>query len=458
MATSTTAHSGTHASPQPAAKFAVPKSASATPAASPSTAGTAVGLSAAAPTATSATQARSAVVMGILAIVLIGLNLRAGIAGASTLFHDLQAVLGYGPVVASFLPSIPTICFAVAGSATAWLTRRIGVEKAIMLSLALLAGGLLIRGVPSTGMLVIGTVIGMSGLAVCNVALPALIRQHFPDKTSLMTALYTFSMTTGATASSVAMVPLAQQLGSPSLGIASLGLFAVVGMVAFLPLLRRGRQSKSGTAQHVSPWPLLRTRKGALLTAAFTLQALLAYAVMSWFAYILTDQGLSASDSGLQFGLMQLVSVPAGSILIAIGSRQSRLRLAFYLATLTMVVGLAALLVLPIGLAAVSGVFIGFGLGIFPLIMVMISRSGSSTAETTALSTLAQSVGYLLATAGPFGMGLLHSATGHWILPLGLLLAVALVQVVVGHVVAGIAPAPRTTIGTRSAATSRSTK
>jgi CP family cyanate transporter-like MFS transporter len=78
-------------------------------------------------------------------------------------------------------------------------------------------------------------------------------------------------------------------------------------------------------------------------------------------------------------------------------------------------------------------VLLGFGLGIFPLVMVMISRSGQSTAETTALSTLAQSSGYLLATVGPFGMGLLHSATGGWTLPLALLLAIAVAQIVVAH-------------------------
>jgi CP family cyanate transporter-like MFS transporter len=71
----------------------------------------------------------------------------------------------------------------------------------------------------------------------------------------------------------------------------------------------------------------------------------------------------------------------------------------------------------------------------------MISRSGESTAETTALSTLAQSTGYLLATAGPFGMGLLHSSTGGWIIPLAILLGLALVQIVVAHLISGRPPA-----------------
>ena len=381
---------------------------------------------------------RSAVVFAVIALVLIGLNLRAGITGAAALLHDLQLVLGYGPLVAAIIPSIPTLCFALAGAATSWLTGRLGVEKAILVSLAMLAGGLLLRGIPATGMLVLGSVVGMSGLAVCNVSMPSFIREHFRDRTSLMTGLYTVTMTTGATATAVVVVPLAQALGSPSAAVGAVGFVALAALLGFLPVaVRAHRNGTRAAAAKVSPWPLLRTRKGLLLTAVFALQALLAYALMSWFPYMLTTMGLTASDSGLLFGLLQVVSVPAGMVLIAIGSRPRMLRPAFYLVSITMAAGLGLLLFLPVGLAVIPTVLLGFGLGIFPLVMVMISRSGASTAETTALSTLAQSSGYLLATAGPFGMGLLHSATGSWSLPLALLLALALAQIVVAHLVTG---------------------
>ncbi|GGI70295.1 MFS transporter [Pseudarthrobacter scleromae] len=414
--------------PAPAAAAPVP-----TPA---PTTGTATGIATA--TATGQAKPRSAVVFGVIALVLIGLNLRAGITGASALLHDLQSVLGYGTLVAAIIPSIPTLCFALAGAGTSWLTGRLGVEKAILVALAMLAGGLLLRGIPATGMLVAGSVLGMSGLAVCNVAMPSFIREHFAHRTSLMTAVYTVTMTTGATVTAVAVVPLAQALGSPSAAVGAIGITAVAALLGFLPVaLHAHRHSPRATGRRISPWPLLRTRKGLLLTSIFTLQALLAYALLSWFPYMLTTMGLSAADSGLMFGLMQLVSVPAGMVLIAIGSRPRMLRPAFYLVSITMVAGLASLLVLPVGLAAVPAALLGFGLGIFPLVMVMISRSGVSTAETTALSTLAQSTGYLLATLGPFGMGLLHSATGGWTLPLLLLLALALAQIVVAHLITG---------------------
>ncbi|QOD02555.1 MFS transporter [Pseudarthrobacter sp. BIM B-2242] len=387
---------------------------------------------------------RTVVVFGVVALVLIGLNLRTGISGASALLHDLQQVLGYGPLVAAIIPSIPTLCFAVAGAGTSWLTGRLGVEKAILLALAFLAGGLLLRGIPATGMLLAGTVVGMSGLAVCNVAMPSFIREHFAHRTSVMTALYTVTMTTGATVAAVTVVPLSQALGSPSSAVGALGFLAVAAFLGFLPMVLHTHRNRAlNTTPHISPWPLLRTRKGLLLTAIFTLQALIAYALISWFPSMLTSMGLNAADSGLLFGLLQLVSVPAGMLILAIGSRPRMLRPALYLVSIIMVSGLVSLLVMPVHLAVIPAVLLGFGLGIFPLVMVLISRSGTSTAETTALSTLAQSTGYLLATAGPFGTGLLYGMTGSWTLPVALLLGLAVVQVAVAHLIS------RSPIGTR---------
>ncbi|MFP3580852.1 MFS transporter [Arthrobacter sp. SIMBA_036] len=388
---------------------------------------------------------RFVVVVGIIAVVLIGLNLRAGITSAAALFHDLQQNLGYGALVASILPSIPLLCFAVAGMGTAWLTRRVGVEKAIFIALVLLAGGLLVRGVPATAALLGGTVLGMSGLAVCNVAMPSFIREHYAERTSMMTGLYTFAMSGGATFAAAVSVPLAQQLGTPSLGLAAWGVLGVAALLGFFPVvLHSHRHASKADAARVSMWPLLRTRLGLLITAIFTLQAFLAYAVMSWFAYILTSEGLSASDSGLQFGIMQLVSVAAGMILLALGSRRGMLRPTLYLASSATLVAIGATIWLPTSLAVIPAVLFGFGLGIFPLVLVIISRSGRSTAETTALSTVAQSVGYLIAAIGPFGMGLLHSVTGSWVLPLALLSIVAVALMITGHLLTSKRTATKT--------------
>ena len=98
----------------------------------------------------------------------------------------------------------------------------------------------------------------------------------------------------------------------------------------------------------------------------------------------------------------------------------------------------------PAAFSALPAVLLGMGFCVFPLIMLQISRTGGSAEETTALSTLAQSLGYLIAAAGPFGFGLLGEAVGGWTVPVAVLLAFSVVQLVLGYLISGPAIEKRT--------------
>ncbi|GAA3690919.1 CynX/NimT family MFS transporter [Arthrobacter ginkgonis] len=371
--------------------------------------------------------------LAVAAVVLVGLNLRAAIASAAPLYHGLQDLLGYGPLVASLLPTIPVLCFGFAGAATAWLVRRAGLERAIALALVLLTAGLAARAVESTAMLLAGTVAAMCGLAVCNVAMPSFIREHHARRTPVMTGTYTITMSVGATLAATVSVPIAAELGSASLGLAAWALPAVVALVAFLPLALRRRAGGRAAGRHVSPWPMLATRKGLLFTSLFAVQALLAYTIMGWLPSILIARGLDATAAGLILGLVQVVTIPAVVLLLWMAARPRLVRPAFMVVGVSSLTGFTALLFVPAQWAVVPAVLMGIGFGIFPLVMLLISRSGETAAETTALSTLAQSLGYLIAAAGPFGLGLLHDALGSWTVPLALLAACAVVQLLLAY-------------------------
>ena len=104
-----------------------------------------------------------------------------------------------------------------------------------------------------------------------------------------------------------------------------------------------------------------------------------------------------------------------------------------------MAVGIAGLLVAPVGGAWVWATLLGLGqggsLGIALTLMVL--RSGD--AHTAArLSGMAQTWGYLLAAAGPVVLGAVHQATGGWTIPLALLLCVC-----AGLVLLGLGPQNR---------------
>ncbi|WP_309080581.1 MFS transporter [Zhihengliuella sp.] len=385
--------------------------------------------------ASSAEQPRRwlAVLLAVAAVVLVGLNLRAGIASAAPLYHDLEAMLGYGTFVASLLPTIPVLCFAFAGAGTAWLVKRTGLERALALALVLLTLGLAVRAVESTWLLLVGTVLGMCGLAVCNVAMPSFIREHHPRRTAAMTATYSVTLSVGATAAAAFSFPIATALGSPTLGLAAWAVPAALALLVLLPIAAAAQRSSGPLPPHVSPWPMLATRKGLLFTSLFAVQALLVYTFMSWYPHMLVTRGLDAATAGFMLGLLQAVSIPTVMIVLWMASKPRLLRPAFVLTCASYVVGTVALLVLPVGAAAVPSVFIGFGLGIFPLLMLLISRSGETATETTALSTLAQSLGYLVAAIGPFGLGLLQGALGSWTVPLMILIGCTVLQFVLGY-------------------------
>ena len=71
-----------------------------------------------------------------------------------------------------------------------------------------------------------------------------------------------------------------------------------------------------------------------------------------------------------------------------------------------------------------------------PVTTTFIGLRSRTPEGTASLSGFTQSMGYLLAAVGPFGVGTLHDLTGGWTAPLVLLTALALPQIWLGLYVA----------------------
>jgi CP family cyanate transporter-like MFS transporter len=95
--------------------------------------------------------------------------------------------------------------------------------------------------------------------------------------------------------------------------------------------------------------------------------------------------------------------------------------------------GLAGSLWAPLGQAPlwvlVLGISQGSCLGL--AIFFMMARA-PNPGVAASLSAFSQSVGYLVASAGPLEVGLLHTATGSWDIPVMLLLVLSAAELVVG--------------------------
>ncbi|WP_405012195.1 CynX/NimT family MFS transporter [Kitasatospora sp. NBC_01539] len=374
-------------------------------------------------------------------ILLVALNMRACLAAISPLVGEIQRTLGLSATASGLITTVPVLFQGVGAPLTPRLTRRFGAERVVLGAVLTLGAGVLVRVLPSAAALYAGCVVIGVAIAVLNVSMPSLVKREFPDRAATMTGVYSTTMLVGATLAAGVSVPLEHALGGgwrASLGAWSL--LTLVAALAWLPQLLHARRPRppavpaadgaTGAAAGGSPW---RSPLAWQISAFMGISSLLVYSLVAWMPTVLADHGMDRGEAGLVFAFSNLVQVAGAFLVPLLAGRMGRQRaLAATMAVLN-ATGIAVLLLAPVGgawaAATVLGVAQGGSLGLALAFIVL--RTGSP-AGAARLSGMSQSVGYLLAAAGPVGAGALHQLTGGWDLPLALLLVLALAAAAAG--------------------------
>jgi len=375
----------------------------------------------------------------VVAVAAAGLNLRTAITSLPPLFPDLQTQLHLSSATLSLLAATPVICFGVVSAFTAWLNRRYGEEMILLVALVLLTAGLLLRGVAPGVMLFPGTVLAASAIAVLNVLLSSMAKRRWPERAGLLIGIYLTTLSAGAILSSLLSVPLYDRSGSVQL---ALGVWAVPAALAVLLWLPQLRYRTVGLAPAAADGTVAPARAGVKVyryaltwqvTAFMGLQSLLYYAALSWLPTIFQDRGDSAVTAGNLLALMGVGNLATSLIVPVLAHRSPGQRALVVPSLIGTAAGLAGSLWAPLGAAPfwvlVLGVSQGSCLGL--AIFFMLARAPDAGVAAS-LSAFAQSVGYLVASAGPLMVGLLHSATGSWNLPVVLLLVLCAAELATG--------------------------
>jgi CP family cyanate transporter-like MFS transporter len=375
----------------------------------------------------------------VVAVAAAGLNLRTAITSLPPLFPDLQTQLHLSSAALSLLAATPVICFGVVSAFTAWLNRRYGEEMILLVALILLTAGLLLRGLAPEAMLFPGTVLAASAIAVLNVLLSSMAKRRWPERAGLLIGIYLTTLSAGAILSSLLSVPLYDSSGSVQLALGVWAVPAALAVLLWLPQLRYRTVGRAPAAADGTAAPArasVKVYRYALtwqVTAFMALQSLLYYAVLSWLPTIFQDRGDSAVTAGNLLALMGVGNLAASLIVPVLAQRRPSQRGLVVPSLIGTATGLAGSLWAPLGSAPfwvlVLGVSQGSCLGL--AIFFMLARAPDAGVAAS-LSAFAQSVGYLVASAGPLVVGLLHSATGSWNLPVALLLVLCAAELATG--------------------------
>ena len=371
----------------------------------------------------------------MLGFVLLAANLRPALTSVAPLIGQIRSDTEISNGVAGLLTTLPLLAFSVLSPLAPRLARWFGIERTLLVSMLVLAVGILLRSAGEVATLFLGTAILGAAIAVGNVLLPSLVKREFPERVGLMTSIYSAALGFSAAIAAGASFPIAQQtaLGWQA-SLALWALLALVAAAAWLPQIRSARRASASaeTSQGVSG--LWRSPLAWQVTLFMGLQSLAYYVVLTWLPEILQEVGgMSASLAGWMLALAQVVGIASMFLAPVLADRRPS-QYGIVLVAVTLAgAGTLGLLVAASTATALWVVLLGLGQGAcFSLALTFFALRAPDSEHSAALSGMAQSMGYLLAMVGPFLFGVLRDVTQAWTVPLVLLFAVAVCLLITG--------------------------
>ncbi|MGK0721881.1 MFS transporter [Leucobacter sp. W1478] len=382
-----------------------------------------------------------------VAVCLVAANLRMTITAVGPLLDEIASDRGVTPATLGLLGSLPLITWGLVSPLAHGVSARLGMSRAVSWALVALAAGTVWRSVPGAEInLWAGTAFIGVGLAIANALLPAVIKRDFSAHVPLMMGVYTALLGgTGAIGAGLA-APLADlPLGGDRLdwqaSLLLMGAPIPIALAVWIIANRLGRRAT--VAVPVTTGPIAAPPGSAgrriwrdplawQVSLYMGSQSAIFYSLAAWLAPYEIANGRTPVAAGLVLMTFQIIGI-AGSLalpLVARGPRRKRW-LPGLLPTLTLIamLGIALWPSAIIAWLVIGGLAGGGSLTMALTLMAMRARTAE---HATALSGMAQSLGYLIAAVGPFAFGALLGASGGWIAPFALIWGAAVVQIALG--------------------------
>lgn len=400
-----------------------------------------------------------------VAVCLVAANMRMTITGVGPLLEDIASDRGVSAAALGALASVPLAAWGLTSPLVHAFGARLGISRAITISLVTLALGTLWRSLPGSPVnLWLGTALIGASLAVGNVLIPAVIKRDFGGRVPLVMGVYTAMLGGVGAIGAGIVVPIAHldaggalpggwgvgtELGwriallstallvppaiavwtiatSPrraaaGAGAGDAGERATGGLVAPGAAPRRARAGRR----------IWRDRLAWLVALYMGSQSGAFYMISTWLSPIEISHGRTPFAAGIDTMVYQVLGV-AGSLLVPVLFRGRLRRWLPALIPVLVAVAAIGIVLMPAGTPAwicIGGLASGASLSTAITLMAVRARDHDAA---SALSGMAQSIGYTLAAAGPAVFGALHDVSGGWGAPLALMLVALAAQFATG--------------------------
>lgn len=361
----------------------------------------------------------------IILVFALSLNLRPAITAIGPLLTVIKDDLQMNNISASLLTTLPVFFMGATSLLALFLSRKFGIEGALMVSLIAIFIALIGRlFVTNTTTLILTALLAGIGIGIAGPLIIGLIKKYFPDEPSLM-SFYSSAMVAGAAIASTFAQPLYQKFNhSWQIALGFWSLFALVAAILLLPLLN----IESSTIQTSTPTKKEVASKNWWLMIFFSLMAAIFYSLTAWLAPYVQSIGFSKAQSGLLLSLFTLIQLPVSFIiprLVGTNAKTRNLLIGYGLAEL---IGLILLLVHVSPWISVIFLALGAG-GLFPLALTLPLLTANSSEEAISLSAFMQSGGFMVGSLGPLLFGVVSQNSNTFNLAWGLVLIFVLLMI-----------------------------
>jgi CP family cyanate transporter-like MFS transporter len=370
-------------------------------------------------------------------IFFAALNMRAGLVLMAPLVPIISEYFALSKIQMSVLLSIPIIAFSSSSLIMGYLGRRASSDRIITLALLFLTIGLALRIFTGVyGLFLFTALIGVS-IAVMNYEIPVWVKLHTPESSGLVTGIYVTLMGVGAAIATAISVPIAESTDlSWKLSMAP---WVLLSVAATLYWLTKRRQYSFRSTTEFAPFWKTKAIKSPIawsLVFFFGLESMTFYGSASWLPTILTTKDFTLREAGVAIAFSGLLGSAVGLFFPHWIAKFKDQRL--LLALISALTGFSFIMMtfqdgkILILWLCLSNIGISMA---FPACLLLASMKSDSPEMTRTLSTMMQSLGYIISAAGPIYVGTFFEATSSWNVALIAIAGISGLQLLVGLIV-----------------------
>ncbi|MFM8621493.1 MAG: CynX/NimT family MFS transporter [Candidatus Nanopelagicaceae bacterium] len=370
-------------------------------------------------------------------VFLASVNMRAGLVLIGPLIPILKEYFGLSNTQLSLLAAIPLICFAGSSLIMGFVGKLGSSNRIITWALITLSIALIARAFTGEiGLFVFSFLMGIS-IAVMNYEIPAWIKEHAPNDSGFMTGIYVTIMGIFAAISIAITVPLAESSSlSWRMSMIPWIVVSILSALYWKIRIRSGGVVTVKKAPHFWQSQAFKNPIAWALVFFFGLESMAFYGTATWFPTLLTTKGFTLRDAAIAISISGLIG---SGVSIAVPHYVEKLkdpRIAIVLVSAIMTLGFFMITVQEGQILLLWLTISNIGISIvFPIALLLYGAKYDSPEATRNLSTMVQSLAYVLSATGPLFMGVLHDRFNSWDAAMYGVVGLCILQLITGWIV-----------------------